>query len=138
MTSTELIEHTADIGLRVTAPTPEAAFVATAEGMFDIMVSREEVQPRRTVSVEAAAEAYDTLLVAWLEELLYHYEVDRFIPREIRLPELTPQHIRAELIGDLLDPAIHEPGVQIKAVTYHQLRAEKTGQGFEIQVIFDI
>jgi SHS2 domain-containing protein len=138
MTHIEILEHTADIGLRVTASTPEAAFIAAAEGMFDIMVNREGIGSSETLAVNAEADAYDILLVAWLEELLYHYEIEGFVPRMFATRELTPQRIQSELTGDRLDAAIHETGVQIKAVTYHQLRAEATDQGFHIQVIFDI
>jgi SHS2 domain-containing protein len=138
MARVEIIDHTADIGLRVAAPTAEDAFIAAGEGMFDIMVNRERVDRRRTITSEATADAHDTLLVAWLEELLYRYEIERFVPRTIAVQELTPRRIRSELTGDRLDPSIHETGVQIKAVTYHRLRAEETDAGFEIEVIFDI
>ena len=138
MATVSHIDHTADVGIRVSAPSAAEAFVAAAEGMVDIMVDRTEVAERETWSIELEATAWDDLLVAWLEELLYRYETERLIPKRIELGRLSPDRLAGELHGEHLDPQRHDTGVQIKAVTYHQLRAEETEAGFEIQVIFDI
>lgn len=138
MATVSPIDHTADVGIRVSAPSASEAFVAAAGGMMDIMVDRTHVAERETWSVEVEATAWDDLLVAWLEELLYRYEMAQLIPKRIELRDLSPDRLAAELHGERLDPERHDTGVQIKAVTYHQLRAEETEGGFEIQVIFDI
>lgn len=134
----EYIDHTADVGIRVRADTATDAFAAAAESMFDIMLNREAVSEAHTWQVSADAEGWEDLLVAFLEELLYRYEMQREVPRHVHIHDLTPQHITAQTRGDYLDPARHEPDVQIKAVTYHQLRAAERDGRFEVSVIFDI
>jgi SHS2 domain-containing protein len=134
----EPIEHTADIGLRVWADTPADAFAAIAGAMFDAMVNREHIPPRERWSIRVIADGWEDLLVAWLEELLYLYETERAIPEACHITDIAPDHLEAELLGDYLDPTRDEQRVQIKAVTYHQLRAEETEEGFFVQVIFDI
>jgi len=134
----EPIDHTADVGVRVRAPSPAEAFACVAAAMFDFMVEREGVAPERRWSVRLEAEGWEDLLVAWLEELLYRYESEGVVPRTFHISEIASTHLVAEIEGEYLDPARHETRSQIKAVTYHQLRAEETGEGFVVQVIFDI
>jgi len=134
----ELLDHTADVGVRVHADSPTAAFAAVAEAMFDVMVDRDQIEEVQTWEVRVEAEGWEDLLVVWLEELLYRYEMDLLVPHRCHIEELSPTHLLATLHGDRLDRAKHDTGVQIKAVTYHQLMAEETPEGFVVQVIFDI
>lgn len=134
----EQIDHTADVGLRVVGATPADTFAALAEGMVDFMVDRAGIEPaeRRTVAVRG--DGWEDLLVRWLEEILYLYESEGFVPQSVRVVDIDPDRIQGELLGAPLDPAHHELGIQIKAVTYHGLLAQETPEGFGAQVIFDI
>lgn len=134
----ESLDHTADIGLRVVAPSAAAAFAAIAEGMFDAMVDRTQIEEVETRHVQVEAESWEDLTVVWLEELLYLYETDLFVPQTCHVQAISPRELVALLRGDRLDRSKNETGIQIKAVTYHQLQAEETPEGFQIQVIFDI
>jgi SHS2 domain-containing protein len=143
MTTVSFIDHTADIGLDIVAPNPEAAFIAAAEGMFEIMVNWRttpalRVSATRSQPVEARADGWQDLLVTWLEELLFLFETERLVPKTIDLADISSNHVRAIVHNDVLDASMHNGTRQIKAVTYHQLRAEATPRGFEIRVIFDI
>ena len=134
----ELLDHTADVGVRVHADSPAAAFAAVAEAMFDVMVDRDQIEEVRTWEVRVEAEGWEDLLVVWLEELLYRYEMDLLVAHRCHIVELSPTRLLATLHGDRLDRPKHDIGVQIKAVTYHQLVAEEAEEGFVTQVIFDI
>lgn len=138
MSKSQIIDHTADIGLRVVAATPAEAFATLTEDMFGIMVARETVAEKERWEESVEARSWEDLVVAWLDELLYRYESERLIAKTCRVTEISSTAIAAELFGDYLDPEVHETGVQIKAVTYHQLHAAETEEGFEVQVIFDI
>lgn len=41
-------------------------------------------------------------------------------------------------MSEKLDPGRHHPRVDVKAVTLHRFRLEKTDYGWETQVILDI
>jgi SHS2 domain-containing protein len=137
-TSIELIDHTADIGLRIKAVTPAAAFAALTEGMFGIMVKRETITTTHLWRESVQGRDWEDLLVRWLEELLFRYESEGLAVRECHVRSIDPTHVEAELKGCPIDPSVQEMGVQIKAVTYHQLAAHETDDGFVAQVIFDI
>jgi|SRR5579859_1204896 len=133
----EHIDHTADIGVVVRAATAKDAFIAAAGAMLDYMVERDKVPEAQERNLEVTADGWEDLLVTWLEELLYLFESERFVPKRIELAELSPDHLRAHLHGDTLDAERDETKIGIKAVTYHQLRAEETEEGFVARVIFD-
>ena len=136
------LEHTADVGLAVTADTLPELFRAAANGLFQLVLGEalpEEtagtgttVETRR-VTVRAGAES--DLLVAWLRELLYQYESAALYPVRIDFETLT---------ANLLDATLHcahstaVPQREIKGVTYHQLRVQRQDGRWHAQVIFDV
>lgn len=138
MASVESIEHTADIGVRISAGSAGEAFTLAAGVMFDFMVDRSAMGQPDTWQIHVEGTDWEDLLVRWLEELLHGFEIEGRIPGTIEIRGLVPTQLHAEIRGDRLDLDRDERGVQIKAVTYHQLRSKPTSDGFEVQVIFDI
>lgn len=135
----ELVEHTADIGIRVQASTPEEAFAAAAHGMLDIIVpNRPRVEASERSEVRLKSEDWTDLLVRWLEELLYAYEIEGLIPVGFEFDRIGPSGMEARVSWRRINPKSDQRGVQIKAVTYHMLEAKPTENGFEAQVVFDI
>ena len=70
----ELVDHTADIGVRLWGPTAEEVFEQAALALFSLVCDPLHVDQRETVEVSLEAEAMDLLLAAWLNELLYVFE----------------------------------------------------------------
>ncbi|PZR97969.1 MAG: archease [Chloroflexi bacterium] len=134
----DVIDHTADIGLQIRASSAGQAFSAVALGMFDIMVDRQAIRATERRTLRVGAENWEDLLLQWLQELLCMYELDRLVPASCSIREIGSNALLADLDGEELDLSRHATGPQIKAVTYHQLRAEETADGFAIRVIFDI
>jgi SHS2 domain-containing protein len=138
-----ILEHTADVGVRAWGPTPESAFSMAAFGMFEIIL---DIDPRgwhgegteAAIQADARAATWDDLLVNWLAELVYLFDVEGIVPRRIDFTQCEPENCSATLTGSLMsDPAATE-GTAIKAVTYHQLQLQITPTRTELQVIFDI
>jgi SHS2 domain-containing protein len=79
----------------------------------------------------------DYLLFDWLNELLYAFESDRmlFARFEVR-PDETG--LNADAWGEPADPARHELEHEVKAITYHRLRVERTPDGWLAELIVDI
>ncbi|MGD2058279.1 MAG: archease, partial [Anaerolineales bacterium] len=74
----EELEHTADWSLRVHARTIDELFVHAAMGMFSLLDPEFRPQGSETRSLQITAADFETLMVSWLEELLYQLEVERF------------------------------------------------------------
>lgn len=135
----EIVEHTADIGIRAYGRTKEELFVHAAQGMFGLIVLPQGVRPERTIPIQARADGWENLLVAWLRELLYRFDAQHFVGKEFRIRRLDPGSIEAEVAGETLDLKRHAVEREVKAVTYCDLRVEQRADGvWTAQVIFDI
>ena len=68
----EVIEHTADIGIRAGGRDLKELFTHMAQGMFSLVVPPEAVRETESMEVKASAQGgWEPLLFAWLRELLY-------------------------------------------------------------------
>lgn len=122
-------EHTADIGLEARSPDLAGAFAAAAAGMCALIVDPSSVQRRHTWSIRVGAPDLETLLVRWLNEVLFRMETSGqvFAGFEVSLafeagPAGDVSHtLRARAHGEKLDPGRHRPQREIKAATYHGL-----------------
>jgi len=134
----ELFEHTADLGLRVEAADEETLFADAARGLFAMIV--EELHPgpdERPQEFRIDAERRDLLLLDWLSELLYTFETGRLLLRDFRVV-LGPLGLVATAQAQPLDFARHRLLREVKAITYHGLRVERTDAGWLAEVIVDI
>jgi SHS2 domain-containing protein len=138
----ETIEHTADAGLRVWGPTPEDLFAQAALGMIALLFDPQHVRPAAARSIDLEASDFEEALVAWLQELLYLYEVQRFVPVEVEVQTAGAGGVHAVVRGEPFDHRRHEVRMEIKAATYHGLdirptRAENGIDRWECTIIFD-
>lgn len=137
------LDHTADIGVELEAPSREALFEEALQAFTDAVTVLEKVEPATERRIELAAQIPEDLLVLFLEELLYLFEVDGLLFRRTRveIEEATTGEglsLAAVLEGEPYDPAKHPIKVLVKGVTYHRLAAEPRGGGWYGRVIFDI
>jgi protein archease len=135
--SFEFIDHTADAGIRVEAPTVEDLFATAALAFSELVTSVDSVDCRVERRFKLQEDDMETLLVSWLQELLYLLDTEDlvFARFQVRIHDLS---LAATAWGDVFDPKIHTIKTEIKAVTYHQLEVVESDQGWQAQVIFDI
>lgn len=133
----KILEHTADVGIEAEGRTLKEAFENAASGMLSIMIDPEKVAEKESYSLQVKGEDEKELLVAFLSELLYKYEVNDILPKRVDISLLTNKNLKAKVYGEKIDLKRHTIDTQIKAVTYHQLAIEKN-KDWRIRVIFDI
>ncbi len=138
MKTFETIEHTADIGVRSFGATEEEAFENAAVGMFSLLADLELVGEEAEFPVSVEAEDRETLLVEWLNELLYIYESQGVLLKRFHIGRLEDTHLEGAAWGSPIDPARDEIRTDIKAVTYYQLQVARTEKGWTAEVIFDV
>ncbi len=117
-----LIDHTADVGLLVRAPDPAVLFERAASAMFDMMFDLETFGgggDAETVTVEAPDR--ETLLVAWLSEMLSRSMAAETVYGEFDVTELSETTLSAKVRGESRDLDRHDFRTEVKAVTYHHL-----------------
>jgi SHS2 domain-containing protein len=133
----EVFDHTADVGLRAWGPDLPAAYAQVARGLFSLLVPLDAV--REIVAREIAVEATDleSLLVAWLDELIFVFETERLVFGRFEVAFPTAGSVAATAHGEPFDPARHRGGVVVKAATYHQIEVVP-GPPARLQVILDV
>ncbi len=134
----EPFEHTADIGLRVRGETLPALYENAAAGLMDTMVGLDRIAAKAEQTVHVEANDLEELMVNWLGELLYLFEVEGLVFGELKITNLAPDHLVATVRGESFDPERHPVAADIKAVTYHQLKVEQAGGEWRVSIVFDV
>ena len=134
----ELFDHTADLGLRVTAPTLDELFAHAAAGLTSMLVDfPANIRPHDERRFEVVGTDREYLLFDWLRGLLAAFETDRFVPAECEVT-VGEEGLLAVARGEPFDPSRHGLGREVKAITYHALLVEETPAGWRAEVIVDI
>lgn len=134
----ETFEHTADLGLRVRAPDLDTLFAEAAEALFAAAVEDlATVRPLQRHDVKVAGDDRVYLLFDWLNELLYHYDTRHLLFSRFEA-NVADDGVTASAWGEPLDRSRHELQHEVKAITYHGLKVERTNDGWLAEVIVDI
>ena len=128
------VEHTADWAIRACGTTLPELFVNAATGMYSLVADLPSVKPAVRRAIEVKGVDAEALLVNWLNELIYHTEMDGEVFCEFHIESFEPTHLRATVwAGRGI-----ELKKQIKAVTFHNLQIVLTGDGYEVTLVFDV
>ncbi len=130
-------EHPSDLGLEATADTLGELFQALGEGAAG-QICPAGVEPAETRELRAEAEDVEYLAVEFLGELLALLHLEHFLVATVRVEEISERGVRAVVAGEPVDPARHELGAEVKAVTYHQLKVAREAGGWIARVILDL
>lgn len=133
----KVIDHTADIGIEAWGETKTDLFVGAAAGMCSFMYDLDKVRAAKAWPIEARGYDDESLMVAWLEEVLYLFEEGRALLNQFVINELTPTSLTATVSGEEYKQEAPSVERSIKAVTYHMLNIQKN-QHWHTQIIFDV
>jgi len=134
----DVVEHTADIGVVAYGADMREAFANAAYGMFSLMADLKQVGEETSRYIEAEAGDRESLVVSWLNELLYMFDVERIIFKRFDILELTSTRLKADAFGEKADASRHELRGGVKAATYHMLKVSKDRGRWSVRVIFDV
>lgn len=129
------MEHTADVGVRASAPSVEEVFEQITFGLLDIVGA---LRPGVGSAVEVTVEGRDlgAVLVGWLEEVLYLQDAKDNVVTRLEVTEVSEEAARGTVWVRGRQAALE--GTAVKAVTYHQLAVKRGRKGWTAQVFFDI
>jgi len=134
----EIIDHTADIGIVAYGTDIKQVFANAALGLFSLMADPDDFSEGIKRDLELSAEDVEVLLVEWLNELIYIFDVEHIFFKRFEIDKLTSNQIRARCFGEKIKPGQHKLKREVKAATYHMLQINKEDGGYKVQVIFDI
>jgi SHS2 domain-containing protein len=133
-----VLDHTADIGLVIYGKDLASLFEHAGEGFFYLITDLKTVRPRIEKRVILRGESLDRLMVDWLSELLYLHDVEHLLFKEFRVESVGEEGLKAVAKGEPFQDGVHVIKTGVKAVTYHQIRVEKSNGGWRARVIFDL
>jgi SHS2 domain-containing protein len=129
-----LIDHPADMGVRVNAPDLPSLFREGALALAEI-TGASSADASEALEVSASGIDRVDLLVRWLQEVLYLIMVKDLRISGIEISRLTETEVHARVRGTFQKTGL---AVEIKAVTYHNLDIVRKGDSFEASIIFDL
>lgn len=133
---------TADIAFQATGRDLPELFAAAADATMNVMIDNlEAIEPSKTRRIGLKNNAIDMLLFDFLQELIYFKDADRLLLRirEVQIDEKDDAYsLNATATGEPLDPARHQQRADVKAVTLHDFRVEKSDDGWKASVLLDI
>ena len=125
----KLFEHTADVGLHVFGVGLQELFANAAQALMSLHTDPEKIRPVEETRISLEAESSEALLRAWMAELLYLYHAEKKLTAQVSFTILTENKLEAIVRGETLDMSRHEITGEVKAVTWHRLKIERTGKG---------
>ena len=133
----EILEHTADIRIRVFGRSLDDLFVNAAQAMFNILADEIPcANPPIKALIIQEAEDVEELFINWLNELLSLSAVEGLVFEDIIISDISDKSVEAVATGT--DLRNYKVNSEIKAATYHQLKIEKMQSGWLAEVVFDV
>jgi SHS2 domain-containing protein len=124
-------EHTAEIELVVRAGTPREVFAETADAFGRLVeLATDGERTERRVVVEGRD--YASLLVAFLDELIYLADTDSFVPDAAEI-DMDDDPVSVALSG-----RVTEVQPIVKAATYHELEFREDDGAWQARVVLDV
>ncbi len=128
----ELFAHEADVGVRGSGATLAAAFAGAATAVTAAICDPARVGAGDTVHIECAAPDAETLLVDWLNALVYEMATRRMLFSRFDVDiEAGPTGMRlqASAWGEPVDVAKHQPAAEVKGATFCELAVRQAPDG---------
>lgn len=138
----ELIEHTADVGIKAQGATLTELFENAAKGMFHIIscgnAPLKGERAQKKLELKNNTDVLEDLLVSWLSEILYIFNKEKICFDNFRISGLNNSALSAEIEGSSIDLYQSNNYTEVKAVTFHNLKIEEDVNGFSCTIIFDV
>jgi SHS2 domain-containing protein len=131
----KVIDHEADIGFEAYGHTEEELFQNAACALFSLITDLGAIHPETERHIEITNN--DESLIVFLNDLLYLWDVERFIPKAIAIVR-NGVNIKVILRGEIFDEERHTITGAVKAVTYHQFSILKKEEMLKATFIVDM
>lgn len=141
----EYLDHITDAYLRIHGTNLEEAFEYAGKGLVGTMYELEGIQPKKQAPIVAEGKDLENLLFDWLDKILLIVLIDRIIMSEFIVEIVRDEKSGKYIIngygkGENIDPDRHELKVEIKGITYHEMKIleNKDSNGVTIEYIVDL
>jgi len=133
----EILDHTADVGIIAYGADMKQAFANAAKGLFSLITELDDIDEVLHRDAELTATDEESLLVEWLNELIYQFDTEGIVFKRFDISQLDNTRLKARGYGEKVNRSKHRLKTGVKAATYHMLKVDKN-DGCQVQVLFDI
>lgn len=130
------VPHTADLAAKVYGKDLEGLFANAAFAMFDLMGGGGGEGEKVEVKVEVEAPDTESLLISFLNEILYISYIKKVFLNEFKFSGFSENSLEAVVSGSPKNDTRSKH--EIKAATYHDVNIQKTADGYKVMIVFDI
>jgi SHS2 domain-containing protein len=133
-----MASHTADVAADVYGSNVPDLLVNAAHALNFIVFAKADIRPTTERTVRLQSVDNDTLLIDWLNELIYMLDAEQTIFGEFRVLHHSSGSAEMLCRGETINPVRHRQTREVKAATYHGVHIETDEQGYTARVIFDV
>ena len=134
----EILDHPADIGIEIKGKSLEDLFINAALGTTSLMIEQHEISANTKKEINLKGNDMENLFIKWLDEVIYLFDTEGFLIKNVLVETLRATSLRAILHGEKYNKIKHEIKLYLKSVTYHQLEIKQTKKGWGAKVFFDV
>jgi SHS2 domain-containing protein len=134
----EIFSTTADVGIRIRGSGYGELLQNAVKGLNLLYFEGNKFSFAGTPAVypfEYHGDSMENVLVNLLSEIVFLVQNENKITVDMKIKEINETYLKADLH---IIPAQEEPDLEIKSVTYHNLKIEKKNNILSAAVIFDI
>ena len=130
-----VLDHDADIRVEAYGTSRQELFENAARGVLSLLTDPASVRP--VAEKKIAVKGNGELFINFLNELLFIWDVERFIPVEVFV-DFEPGGVNAVLKGEYFDEKRHSIRLEMKAVTYHSFTMTEDEGGHKATFVIDV
>lgn len=134
----ELFDHTADVGVRVRAPTLAGLVAPAVEGLYAVIGDVAATDHPQPWSLTLEQDEMALIFRDFLGEVLYLFDQARRRVTNLRVTEFSPRRLAVSGETRPVDDRRSTFEREVKAVTYHELAVREVPGGYEATFIVDI
>jgi len=134
--SYKIIEHTADLAVELSGESLGRLLESAVLAYVELLIDPDSVYPTLTKSFSVVADNPEGMLVGVVNELIYLFEVNEFVPHHASI-SIDGDTVYCKVFGETADSSRHEFLHCIKSATYGGLKVEFDDKRYLATLILD-
>lgn len=132
------LPHPADICVEVNGKDLKELFLNSAKALVSELGKIKKKSGTKNLTIKVNGIDKESLLINWLQELLYNFYVRGLIFLSGKIKKLTEKELSADVKFLKFKKGNFVPLKEIKAVTHHDVFISRDKDGFSVKILFDI
>ena len=130
----------ADAAIEIESKDLKELFTDAAEALTLTMISDlNSINKTKEIIIKIKAKDLELLLFEFLEMLIYYKDADQLIFSDYSITiEEAEYSLKCVCLGEKIDYKKHDLSADVKAITMHKFKLEKTDKGCNAFIILDI